>query len=56
MATCCRYIQIDKHLHNRATQWIIFGGFKFGWLLPFEEAMNKEKVVYDNIEVGGSGK
>ncbi len=34
-------------------QQIIFGEFRFGWLLPFENVINKEKVVYDNIEVGG---
>jgi hypothetical protein len=31
-------------------QWIIFGEFKFGCLLHFVEAFDKEKVVYEKIK------
>ncbi len=44
--------KLTKHLRNKTMQWIIFGEFKFGWLLLFEDVINKEKVVYDNLEVG----
>ncbi len=58
MAACfCRYNQIDKHLHNRTMQWIIFGEFIFGQLLHFEEAFSKKKATYEKTKVGGrSGK
>jgi len=38
-------------------QWIIFGGFRFGQLLRFEEAFIKEKATYEKTKVSGrSGK
>ncbi len=33
------------------TQGIIFSGFKFGRLLSFEEAFNKDKATYETTKV-----
>jgi hypothetical protein len=47
----CRYNQIDKHLCIKATQWIMSGELKDGYLLRYEEAFSKKKVTFENTKI-----
>jgi hypothetical protein len=47
----CRYNQIDKHLHDKVMQRIIFGEIRPSLLLGFEEVFSKEKATYEKAKV-----
>ncbi len=47
----CRYNQIDKHLHDKMMQQIIFGEIRPSQLLCFEEVFSEEKATYEKVKV-----
>jgi hypothetical protein len=47
----CRYNQIDKHLENWATQWVINVELKFGLLDVYEMVFNEKQATYEKTEV-----
>jgi hypothetical protein len=47
----CKYNQIDKHLCDRAMQWIISGELQFSNFLRYEKAFNEKLVAYKKNKV-----
>jgi len=47
----CKYNHIDKHLCNKSLQHIINGEIKHVHLLCYDEALNDEKIAFENVKV-----